>query len=76
MPLSLFGRAYHASNNGKLQNVGLSMQNGKGPCDINLQTYPKKITISGTSDAVDGFTPYVARAFLQYTLDVKKNGKA
>jgi len=73
MPLSPFDRAYHADNNGRLQNVGLSMQNGKGPYDFKLRTYPNEIRISGADKVVDSLIPYVARALMNYALDAKKN---
>ena len=66
---------YHANNNGRLQNVGLSMQSGKGPYGINLQTSSNEIRIYGATKAVDDLIPYVARALVNYTLDMKKNSR-
>jgi hypothetical protein len=73
--MPLLDKFYSANNNGRLQNVGLSMQNGRGPYDFKLQTSSKEIKICGATDVVDNLIPYVARALLNYTLDMKKNSR-
>jgi hypothetical protein len=73
--MSLFDKSYRASNNGRLQNVGLSICSGKEPYGFELRTTTNGIKISGKPDAIDGIIPYVARALMNYTLDTKKNCK-
>lgn len=71
--MSLLGPGKLYDGNGKCQNIGLSMCGGKEPYGFKLHTSSNGIKISGTADAIDRLVPYVARALVNYALDMKKN---